>query len=542
MELKHYAAVLWRWRALLALATIIAAGLGYWRSSQTPPVYRTTVTVIVGQFLSTPNPGPGDLRIGEELALSYVQLVHHQPVLQSTIEALGLDTRWDDLAERVAAAHVVGTPLLDLTVTDTDPQRVKRLADEIARQLVLQVPAPFGSEQDHYREFSRQQLAALQGRIQDAEAQVNELQNQIGQEPSGQSTQAIEGKIEMLQGRLTGWRNNYASLLDFFKNIDPANSVRILEPAALPTKPVAPVLLLDVALAAISGLILASLAAFVLDYLDDTLKTSEDVSRVLNRSTLGTIARLPNVAPQSNQLVTVEDPLSSMAESYRVLRTNVQFSSLGVPDKRSLRLLVTSAVMQEGKTLTACNLAVTMAQAGKRVILCDTDLRHPTVHRLFGFPNRIGLTTLLLDDDLPMEMAMLDGPVDGLKVLPSGPLPPNPAELLESDLMESRLRRMRETADVVIFDSPAVLGPADATVLATRCDGLVLVVHAGRTRTDLVKRCKTVLDHVGANMLGVVLNGAASEARPYYSSYITGGSRPWWRASAPWNSLFGVLR
>jgi capsular exopolysaccharide synthesis family protein len=545
MELKHYAAVLWRWRALLILATIVAAGLGYWRSSQTPPVYRTSATVIVGQFLTVPNPGPGDLAIGEQLAQSYVQLVHHQPLLQASVQALGLDLHWDDLADRVAATYVVGTPLLDITVTDTDPQRAKSLADEIARQLVLQVPAPFGTEQQRYREFARQQLATLREKIQDGEGQLGDLQNQASQEPAGPAAQAIESRIEILQGRLAGWRNNYASLLDFFKNVDPANSVRVLEQAALPTRPVAPVVVLDVLLAAVSGLLLASLAAFLIEYLDDTLNTSEDVLRVLNQRTLGTIARLPRTGQASDHLVTAGDPLGPLAEAYRVLRTNVQFSRLAVADAPMRRLLVASAAGYEGKTLTACNLAITMALASKRVILCDTDLRRPTVHRLFGASNRVGLTTLLLEDALPVDTAVLDTRVHGLRILPSGPLPPNPAELLGSAVMERRLGELAELADVLIFDSPAVLGLADSVVLATRSDAVVLVTRAGRTRSDAVKRCIAILHQAGANVLGVVLNGVPQSGDQDYYSYARAerahGHR-WWRFSAAWNNLLGWNR
>jgi polysaccharide biosynthesis transport protein len=544
MELKQYAAVLWRWRALLALATLVAASVGYWRSSHSAAVYRTTTTVIVGQFLSSPSPGPGDLAIGEQLAQSYVQLVHHEPILQATVEAQGLEIRWDTLAERVAATYVVGTPLLDIAVTDTDPQRAKNIADEIARQLIAQVPAPFGSEQEQYRQFSRQQLAILQTRIQDTEAQVNQLQIQASQDPNSLEAQAIQSRIETLQGRLAGWRSNYASLLDFFKNVDPSSSVRVLEAASVPTKPVAPVPLVDTSLAAAGALILACLAALLIEYLDDTLKTSQDVARVLNQRTLGTIGRLPKAMRPSDYLVADADPLSPFAEAYRILRTNVQFSSLTAADRSARRVVVTSAAGYEGKTLTACNLAITMAQAGTRVLLCDTDLRRPAVHRMFGASNRVGLTTLLLEDRLAVDTAVLNTRVGHLKILPSGPLPPNPAELLGSAVMERRLGQLAELADVLIFDSLAVVDVSDTSVLATRCDGVVLVVRAGRTRTDLVRRSAAILDQVGANVLGVVLNGVPRVSDQGYYSYARAGGlhhHPW-RISAAWKNLLGLNR
>jgi protein-tyrosine kinase len=210
-------------------------------------------------------------------------------------------------------------------------------------------------------------------------------------------------------------------------------------------------------------------------------------------------------------------PRSPISETYRVLRTNIQFSSLSNP---SMRLLITSASPAEGKTTTACNLAITIAQAGKRVILADTDLRRPSIHRFFKVPNQVGLTSLLLDPALPPEAALVDTPVASLKVLTSGPLPPNPAELLGSEPMKQRLDQMKGLADVIIFDSPPVLAVADASILGSLCSAVILVVDAGHTRSDMVRRGKETLDQVGLKVLGVVLNKlSARRAGGYYYYY-----------------------
>ncbi len=202
-------------------------------------------------------------------------------------------------------------------------------------------------------------------------------------------------------------------------------------------------------------------------------------------------------------LITLREPASAAAEAYRTLRTNILFSSL---DKPIHTLLLTAAEPTPEKSLTAANLAVTMAQAEQRVLLVDSDLRQPQLHTIFGLSNEQGLTSSILDQDAPLAIQPTEVP--GLSLLPSGPLPPRPADLLGSRRMEHLLTRLRQAADIVIFDTPPVQNVTDALVLATRVDGVLLVVQAGRSRRDRVREARQKLEKVKANVLGVVLSGA----------------------------------
>ena len=202
-------------------------------------------------------------------------------------------------------------------------------------------------------------------------------------------------------------------------------------------------------------------------------------------------------------LITLREPASAAAEAYRTLRTNILFSSL---DKPIHTLLLTSAEQTLDKSLTAANLAVTMAQAEQRVLLVDCDLRQPTLHTIFGLSNEQGLTSAILDQEAPLAIQPTEVP--GLSLLPSGPLPPRPADLLGSRRMEGLLNRLRQIADIVIFDTPPVQPFTDALVLATRVDGVLLVIQAGRSRRDRVREARQKLEKVKANLLGVVLSGA----------------------------------
>ena len=269
-------------------------------------------------------------------------------------------------------------------------------------------------------------------------------------------------------------------------------------------------------LAAAIGLALAVGGAFLIEFLDDTIKTPDDVTRTMNLPTLGAIARIHPIKQPGDHLIAKNHPRAPISEAYRVLRTNLQFSSLGNP---STMLLVTSAGPLEGKTTTAANLAITMAQGGKRVVLADTDLRRPAMHDFFGVPNDQGLTSLLLDEGLELDDVLAESGVEGLRVLISGPLPPNPAELLGSSQMERLIQRIRDQAEVIIFDSPPILAVADASILGSQCDGTLLVVDAGKTRSDVAKRGKETLDKIGVNLLGVVLNKLSHRRGDGYYDY-----------------------
>jgi non-specific protein-tyrosine kinase len=212
-------------------------------------------------------------------------------------------------------------------------------------------------------------------------------------------------------------------------------------------------------------------------------------------------------------LVALSAPQSAAAEAFRSLRTNIQFASL---DHTLQLITITSAGIDEGKSLVAANLAITMAQAEQRVILVDCDLRRPALHTLFGVSNDSGVTSMLFanEGDAPPLQATS---VPGLQLLASGPLPPRPADILGSRRMGEILQSLRGLADVVIIDTPPVLAVSDAVVLAPRVDGVILVMQAGRTRREPAKQARIVLEKAKAHIVGVVLNDAEmTQSSGYY--------------------------
>ena len=218
----------------------------------------------------------------------------------------------------------------------------------------------------------------------------------------------------------------------------------------------------------------------------------------------------------NTDLVTLSNPRSPVSEAYRTLRTNLEFFSLDEPVRT---LVVTSPGAKDGKSTVLANLAVALAQGGKRVILVDCDLRRPTQHTLFGLDNATGLTTMMLDEAAQSKPPLRETLVDGLRVLTAGPLPPNPAELLGSRRMKETLADLLKKADVLLFDAPPVLAVTDALVLAVRTDGVLLVVKAGGTTREHVQQAKERLERVNARIVGAVLNNAPTDAmlQGYYA-------------------------
>ncbi len=514
MELRQYFAVVWKWLWLIVLGSGIAAGSSYMASRNMPRIYQTSTTLMVGQVIQNPNPNTQDLFTSEQLAQTYAQMVTRRPVLQATVEALNLGTSWMALKGRVQASIIQGTQLMDIKVMDTDPQRAKLIADEVAQQLILQSPTTPDQEREEHRQFVSTQLTDLQAKIKAAQAQIAELDDSLATSFSARQIQDTRNQINALQAQVNTWQANYANLLLFLEG-GTTNYLSVIEPAAVPSVPISPKIRQNVLLAGTVGLILALGAAFLLEYLDDTIKTPDDVAQTMGLSTLGAITRIVGQGYE-NKLITADHPRSLISEAFRALRTNIQFSAVDRPLKT---LLVTSPNPVEGKSITIANLGVVMAQAGLSAIIVDSDLRRPVQHKIFKLPNNEGLTSALLQEEPDVDGHLQASGVENLQVLTSGPLPPNPSELLGSQKMKQLIEVLRNKADVVLFDSPPSMPVTDAAVLANQLDGVLIVADAGATRRDMARQAVENLKKIGANILGVALNRLSTRGASYYYYY-----------------------
>lgn len=309
-------------------------------------------------------------------------------------------------------------------------------------------------------------------------------------------------------------------------------TTRIVEPAGVPVSPVSPNLKMNVAAAVLLGLLLAGGLALLIEHLDDTVKSSEDVNFASGLRTIGEVGRLPHDKDKI-PLSTRGMPMAE-AETFAMLRTNVQFSSIARPVRV---ILVASASSGEGKSTTAANYAISCAEAGKCVALVDVDLRRPALHRAFGLENSTGLTSILLKDARLDDDSLLPTLNPNLFVIPSGPLPPNPAELLEWSGFDAIIEQIKERVDLVVLDSAPLLAVADARILAAKADATILVVEQGQTRAGELRAAHNALTRASANVLGVVINkvrrGRGSYGYYYDRRYAAGEGRSQDRSRAP---------
>lgn len=517
MELRQLTAALRRWWWVILASVLVAGATSYLVTRATPFTYEAHTTLQVGD-VANPNPDQNSLLLGQSLASFYAELVKREPVLRGTLESLKLEWDWQSLRDMVTSRTQLTSPFIEISVVDTDPQRAQVLANEVARQLILQ--SPQGNEEqrrEQERQFTRQQLVTLQDRIKAAENELKQRDEEIAAATSRRQIEDARAQQATLNTQITAWQTTYAQLQSNLL-VGVPNSLHVLEPATTPTVPVGPKLMQNVLLAALVGLVLALAAVVLIEVIDDTLKTTEDARRSLGLAVLGSVSRFSG-GNYTERLVYSSPEHAKQAEAYRVLRTNLQFSTVG---KSFKTLMVTSSKPKEGKSTTASNLAIIVAQSGKRVILVDTDLRRPVQHLVFELDNTQGLTSAFLDSKINIDRFLKPVTTDSLSVLPSGPVPHNPSELLDSARMIEVIEDLKQRADLVIFDSPPVLSVADATILAARMDGVLLVVDSGYTRRGTARRAKEVLQGIGANVIGVVVNRAVVRAESDYYDYSYG--------------------
>lgn len=521
MELRQYLKIFRKWLWLIALVAIVAGGVTYYVTSQQPRLYQAAATVMIGESFQKLNPTTGDIVTGSALAETYIQLVDTSLLLRGVKEKLGLSESIGELRTAVSASAVERTQFIQVRATSTDPRRAARIANGVAEQLILIGPASSNDDIAKQREFMRGQVSELEAKIGASETGIAQIEESLKTTTSVRETADKRAEIDRLRGQIAQYQQNYSQFVTHLTTSS-NNTLSVLEPAEVPNGPFSPNIPLNVTLATIIGIILASAVAFLVEYFDDTLKSKEDVSRFLNSSTVGEIGV---VKSKSDKLVTAAEPRSATAEAYRMLRTNISFSSVDKPIKT---ILVTSASPSEGKSVTAANLAVTMAQAGYRTVLIDCDLRKPTQQKVFGISNDVGLSNALL---LHANLSTFLRPsrVENLRVMTTGSLPPNPAELLGSRSMAELLGALQEESDVVVIDSPPVLAVADAAILSRSADGVLLVIDSGQTKRDSALRAKEALETAGARLLGVVINRMPTNGG-YYSYntkyYTTGAEKP----------------
>jgi non-specific protein-tyrosine kinase len=519
MELKLYLKPLLKWWWLILLATALASVSSYLALGQQPPTYESRTTLMIGRTIDDPNPTGTQFNLGQQLAQTYADIARREPIRNATKEALGMN--W---LPTYTVNALPNTQLIEIIVVDTSPERSYVVAKELANQLIRLSPSGPQQEEQERQAFINQQLNNLQVQIEETTAEIEFQQEILGGLFSAQQLAETQTQIAALEEKRSTLQANYAALVAN-TNQGAINALTIIENAAIPSSPVNSNKLLTLLSAAAIGFVLAASVAYLLEYLDDSIKTLDDVRQTCDLPALVGIAPI-KLENEGHKLVAYEQPRSPISEAFRILSTRIQFYNI---DHACRRILITSARPKEGKSVIAANLAIVMAQAGHRVLLIDADLRKPTQHLLFELNPKPGLTALLLNSRitkdgtyeilLPPEKYLQKTAIRNLYLLASDIIPPNPSELLSSVKLKTTLDALSARFDFLIIDSTPILDLADSIALSIQTDVVILVAHAKKTKRKELKTAVSHLREVNANVIGVTLNGLSTKLEGRYDEY-----------------------
>lgn len=513
LQLRDYLAILRRRADIVLLTVLLVVGVSLVASYVQTPIYRGTARVLLQPRSSDSlfDSGAVGQRVDPERALqTEIQVLKSEPVRDVVRSRIGS-------APPVSASSVLETDVIAVRAESPIPEQAAAIANAYATA---------------YVDFRRKQtvddlLAAgqeVQAKVVDLQKEIDALESEIATAP-GSRQEAVRRAVEERKNTLVQQQGLFKQRLDQLQ-VDAAlksGGAQLVGSATTPTSPVRPRPVRNGFLGVFSGLMLGVGLAFLREHLDDSIKSKDDLERAVpGISVLGLIPRVSSWRSREEpRIVSIADPASSAAEAYRTLRTSIQFLGL---DKPVRTLQITSANAGEGKSTTVANLGVAFARAGQRVVLVGCDLRRPRIHEFFGIDNSLGFTSVLLGR-LPLSAALRNVPgQSGLSVLPAGPVPPNPAEVLASARVDDVLAEL--DADIVLIDSPPILPVTDALALSPRVDATLVVSLAGSTpRRDAVRAIE-VLRQVDAAVAGAVLNGVMAEGSYSYGyQYYSDGSR-----------------
>jgi succinoglycan biosynthesis transport protein ExoP len=487
MTLRDYWRVIVR-RSWIVVAAIIATAAPAIALSLTQSsVYEADADMLIRTLPGESVFGSGQQTINpDRLVQNEISVLEGDVVFARLKQNLGLE----DDPPGVTGSGFDDADVITVSVESGDPQTAATLANAYV---------------DAYIDVKREQ--AVDGMV----AASTELQSTIS---------GLQAKIDVLDAQMdasttdddSGAEADRRTLVDqqalFRQRIDQlqvdaalsAGNAELVRPAAAPLDPIKPTPVRTALLASVVGLLLGLGAAFLIDHLDDSIRSTDDLVRL--GTDVPVLATVPNVSSRDNRPIAISAPDTPAVESYRNLRTNIQF--LGI-ERKMRSIQVTSTRPGEGKTTTAANLAVVLSQAGSNVVLVDADLRKPDLHRLFAVDGSNGLTNNLAGD--PMELT-IQRITDQLWVIVGGPIPPNPSELLSGRRMDAFADELGRRFDYVIIDSAPILAVSDAAALSRHVDGVLLVAQAKRVSLPQLRESIATLERVGAPLLGIVLNRA----------------------------------
>lgn len=513
LDLKQLVRIAQRWWWLLALLPMIAGATVYFMSERQTRQYAATATIRINPPASSAL-DVNAVRLTQDLTETYRQLIVTWPVLQEVIDTLDLPMAIDELTERTSASAIPSTQLVRISVSDPDPERAALIANTIASTFSSQIADDTIKQIQSTRASVDEQIDAIRAQVTDLDAQIQALDT-----AGNRNDVAIQAELDDLRNQRARLQQQIADLEVQRETVSlgvasAQTQVTVFEPAIPPPAPYAPRTLLNTALGAAAGLVIAVGFITLLQYFDNSVSDPTNIQEIAGAPVLAAIQSIPMTHPSSNSVYAVSSPQSSSAEAMRLLRANLEFAAAG---RQLSTLAITSPGMGEGKSTVSANLAVVLAQAGTKTVLIDADLRRPTQHQIFTIPNDDGLTRLLMHPKEDWRSVGRPVAIPNLTVIPSGPIPPNPADLLSIDRFGELLWSIGQDADIVLIDTPPILAVSDPLVVARQTGAALIVVRAGHTRRDALRHAAEALRQGDIRLLGVVLNRQrAKDGSEYY--------------------------
>jgi capsular exopolysaccharide synthesis family protein len=514
-DLRQYGALVFARRWLIAIITVvIALGVWIWTARLTP-IYVAESRVLV---LPLQDPlvsvAPINSGLSQPNLNTETQIIESTTVARRVREAEGLSTSADALLRNVDVNTVPDAEVLIIRYSDPDADSAAQLANAFAAAYLEQ-------RTERAQELVSQVKTSVQGKIASLRSKINDLTERIGASGDPVEQQVLQAQVDVLLARLQTL-DQY--LVDLDASSLGAQGGQIVHDAVPPTAAANIHLNRDIALGVVAGLFLGVFAAFVAEALDRRVKSRDDIPSLMGPM-IGAIPATRSRRSDRSSIVMTKDPRSQASEAYRSLATNIRQAASRTGSKV---ITVTSGLGGEGKTTTAANLAVALAQSGTSVVLVSGDLRHPGVHELFDIENVAGLSNALSDSARPSDISK-DSSIPNLRVICSGPIPDDPVQLLSGRKLPSFLRELRGAFDFVIIDTPPVLPVADTSLFLSASDATVFVVDARRSVRDAVGESARRIEAAGGSPMGVVYNNVdpkrsrmADASAAYYLRHADG--------------------
>ncbi len=543
MEFIQYWRVIQKNLWLILLIVVLGTGIAVYLSLKEPPQYQSSATLLLNPSANTDLAPQAKTKIASDLVASYSELMRTRSFGEEVVKDLpfALTTRKFNLA--ITTKLTANTLFYQITGVLDTPVKAQQLVSTTIKVFLATNQAELEQQAAHNQSSAKlrdDMRNSLNSKLQDVRNQLGQYQAEIKALEDQPPSTERNNYLLNLRGQVLGLQQTEVATISALAQVAllpgdstvPITALVIDEPQpgnALPSS-----LTQNAGLALVVSLLLGVGIAFLRDYMDYTIRSPEYLEKVIGLSPVTAIGKLrssPTTWTQGkhplagNGLVTLEQPQSPASESFRGLRTNIQLLN---PDKPIRSIAVTSVGPKEGKSFTASNLAIVIAQAGLRTILVDADLRKSNVHELFGVPNNAGFTSLLQNKSPNIAGAIQLVPgVENLAVITSGALPDNPSELLNSQQASQIMAQLVQQVDMVIYDAPPAGVAIDSVILATRVDAVIMVVNAGSTRRDMVVRVKHTLQNIGVSTLLPVLNRVKPRdlSGYYYTQYYTYGPK-----------------